>query len=113
MEMALGSDQTAPYALSMTYDRRAVKHVDLESGRFGLATKDMNGNWVNAADMNIGPNYGGSRRFVYGPWKPEYTLGTYGVDPKSRTVWAVINYNADFAAAEFPSVHEGGEDHVR
>jgi hypothetical protein len=36
---------------------------------------------------------------VTGPWKASYGLGTYGVDPGTKTVWAVLNYNADFAAA--------------
>lgn len=103
MANTLGSRQTAAYTLSMTYDRHSVKHVDLENGAFGLATKDKNGNWVNAADMNLGPNYGGARTFVYGPWSPEYTIGTYGVDTASHSVWAVVNYNGDFAAAMFPA----------
>ena len=69
----------------------------------------MNGNWVNAADMNIGPNYGGARTFVYGPWSPAYSLGTYGVDLVTHMVWAVINYNADFAAAKFPMAETRGK----
>ena len=27
-------------------------------------------------------------------------MGTYGVDPRSKTAWAVLNYNADFAVAD-------------
>ena len=34
-----------------------------------------------------------------GPWKPGYDLGTYGVDPGTKTAWAVLDYNADFAVA--------------
>jgi hypothetical protein len=97
MATTLGSSKTGTYTLSMTYDGKAVKHADLESGKFGLVTTTRSGTWVNAVDMN----YGGTRKFVYGPWSSEYKLGTYGVDPGSRTVWAVINYNADFAAAPF------------
>ena len=41
-----------------------------------------------------------TKAFVYGPYKPEYGLGTYGIDPKSKMAWAVINYNADFAVVE-------------
>lgn len=102
MRSILGSVQTPTFTLSMSYDHHAGRHADLEGGRFGLATR-VNGKWVNAVDMNIGANYGGARKFVYGPWAPGYTLGTYGVDPVSHTVWAVINYNADFAAAQFPA----------
>ena len=73
------------------------RHDDLETGKFGLATTTANGTWVNAVDMN----YGGTRKFVYGPWSSEYKLGTYGVDPSTNTAWAVINYNSDFAVAQF------------
>ena len=103
MATTLGSSQTGTYTLSMTYDRRDVRHADLESGKLGLATTTANGTWVNAVDMN----YGGSRKFVYGPWSSEYKLGTYGVDPSTNTAWAVINYNSDFAVAHF----DHGRDH--
>ncbi len=109
MATTLGSSQTGTYTLSMSYGRGDVKHADLEGGKFGLATTTANGTWVNAVDMN----YGGTRKFVYGPWSSEYKLGTYGVDPGSHTVWAVINYNADFAAAPFQNTQHhlnGNED---
>jgi hypothetical protein len=28
-------------------------------------------------------------------------LGTYGVDQKTKTAWAVINYQGDFSIASF------------
>jgi hypothetical protein len=62
-------------------------------GKFCLSTMDNDGKWGNAADMNIG----GTKKFVYGPYAGQ-ALGTYGVDPKTRTVWAVLNYNSNFAA---------------
>jgi hypothetical protein len=46
-------------------------------------------------------NFGGAKKFVLGPWKSDYGLGTYGIDLKTHTAWAVINYNADFAVAGF------------
>ena len=55
------------------------------------------GNWVNAVDFNIG----GTKQFVLGPWNASYGLGTYGVDQKTKTAWAVINYQGDFAVAPF------------
>jgi len=88
----LGEEQTDTYVLSMSYDKRPVH---LGNGAFTLATKDADGNWVNAVEMN----FGGNERFVMGPWKSAYELGTYGVDPKTKTVWAVLNYEGDFAAA--------------
>ena len=30
--------------------------------------------------------------------KPGYELGTYGVDPRTKDVWAVINHGGVFAA---------------
>jgi hypothetical protein len=84
---------TDTYALSMTYDPDLPEH--LGNGGFGIATKDAHGNWINAVDMN----FGGTKSFVMGPWKEGYALGTYGVDPSTKTAWAVINYNASFAVA--------------
>jgi hypothetical protein len=40
---------------------------------------------------------------VNGPWKAEYGLGAYGVDTAAQTVWAVLDYNSNFAAATFGS----------
>ncbi len=42
-------------------------------------------------------NQGGVKKYVAGPWKSGYELGTYGFDPKTNTAWAVINYTGDFA----------------
>lgn len=32
-----------------------------------------------------------------GPWDPSCALGTYGVDPSTKTAWAVLDYDGDFA----------------
>ncbi len=93
----LRSDRADTYALSLSYDPSKSRPEHLGEGLFGLAAKDANGNWVNAVDMNKD----GAKKFVMGPWKPEYELGTYGVDPGTKTAWAVINYNGDFAVARF------------
>jgi hypothetical protein len=81
----------------MTYDQKKVMPFHLGNGGFGIVTKDADGNWVNAVDMKSG----GAKMFVDGPWDPTYELGTYGVDPKTQTAWAVINYNSEFAVASF------------
>jgi hypothetical protein len=96
----LGSEQTDVYTLSMSYDK--MLPIQLGKGLLGLATKDENGDWVNAVDLN----FGGAKKFILGPWKPGYGLGTYGIDLKKKTAWAVINYNGDFAVAGFR--HFGG-----
>ena len=88
----LGSNQTDVYTLSMTYDH---KIGPFGNGDFGLATKDKDGKWINAVDMNIL----GAKKFVLGPWDLSYGIGTYGVDPTTNTAWAVIHYNGDFAVA--------------
>lgn len=93
----LGTDQTDTYALSISYDPKKAIPEHLGKGLFGLATRDANGNWMNAVDIN----FGGNKKFVVGKWKPSYELGTYGVDPSTKTAWAVINYNSDFAVARF------------
>ena len=79
----------------MSYDKMRFWPYSVGKGGFGIATKDANGNWVNAVDMNLG----GTKKFVVGPWNSSYELGTYGVDPRAHTAWAVINYNGDFAVA--------------
>ncbi|HET6491170.1 MAG TPA: hypothetical protein VFG28_15545, partial [Syntrophales bacterium] len=93
----LGSEQTDTYALSLSYDHHRLLPIQLGKVLLGLVTKDEGGRWVNAVDRNVG----GTKKFVLGPYKSGYELGTYGVDLKARTVWAVINYNGDFAAAGF------------
>jgi hypothetical protein len=86
-----GSDQADVYVLSLTFDY----NKDLRDGSVGIAPVDAGGNWVNAVDKN----YGGEKKFVTGPFKAGYGLGTYGIDPRSRTAWAVVNFDADFAVA--------------
>jgi hypothetical protein len=93
----LGSAQTDTYALSLSYDHHRLLPMQLGKGLLGLVTRDEKGHWVNAVDMN----FGGTKNFVLGPYKSGYGLGTYGIDLKAGTVWAVINYNADFAVAGF------------
>ncbi len=87
----VGTEQTDTYVLSMSYNFRTGWHF--RGGLFGIAALDSRGRWRNAVDLN----FGGKRRFILGPYKPRYKLGTYGIDPSTKTVWAVVNYNADFA----------------
>ena len=83
--------KTDTYTLSLSYGNGNTS----DDGSFGLATKDANGNWVNAVSLN----FGGTPKFVNGPWNSSYGLGTYGVDTATKTVWAVINHDGSFAAA--------------
>jgi hypothetical protein len=85
------------YTLSLSYDSRWMRSPHLLGGRFAIASQDEDGNWVNAVDLNAGA--ASVKKFVLGPWKAEYGLGTYGVDPSTRTAWAVVNYTGNFAVA--------------
>ena len=87
MGYILGSQETDVFTLSLTYDTK-------KTGAFVLATPDADGNWTNAVNQNLG----GAKTLVNGPWKASYDLGTYGIDTASGTVWAVLNYNGNFAA---------------
>lgn len=90
-----GRGQTATYTLSLSYRSTVPPILPSTSGKFGIAVLTSGGKWVNAVDQNIG----GAKRFVSGPWNSSYGLGTYGVDPATKTAWAVLNYNADFVVA--------------
>jgi hypothetical protein len=84
---------TDTYVLSLSYDPLLVRPTQLGTG-FCLAAKDAAGNWTNAVNLNAG----GSKKLVIGRWKPGYALGTYGVDPSTHTVWAVLNRDGEFVA---------------
>ena len=89
----LGTTTTDTYALSMSFEAPRGGH-DGFAGLGVLVTKDAKGHWVKAVDLNAA---GGVQRFVVGPWQPQDTLGTYGVDPATNTAWAVVNHNGSFA----------------
>ncbi|HME41475.1 MAG TPA: metallophosphoesterase [Syntrophorhabdales bacterium] len=89
----LGAGKTDAYVLFITYDPHLAKHPG--KGSFGIGAKDVKSTWVNAVNNNVG----GTKKFVKGPWKSSYGLGTYGVDRRTKTAWAVVNYNASFAVA--------------
>jgi len=98
----LGSGQTDTHVLTMTYNPSDISDAVATTGKVGIATKGAT-TWVNA----VSGNYGGTPRFVAGPYKPTYGqgaygLGSYGVDTTTHTFWAVINFNGDFAVA--PSI---------
>jgi hypothetical protein len=86
--------KTDTYVLSLRYEPQVLGLEAVEHGWFGLASPS-NGVWANAVERNVG----GSKRFIQGPWVPAYGLGTYGIDPATRTVWAVVNHEGDFAVA--------------
>ncbi len=94
----LGSFNTDVYVLEMSYDEQRTNGQRLGNAGYRLAAIDADGKWVNAVELNAGPQ---KKKFVKGPYNPSYGLGTYGIDMASGKVWAVINYAADFAAYKF------------
>jgi len=88
------SQVTDTYTLSISYNPRKIRASNLLRGGFCIAARDEDDNWVNAVDLNDG----GTKTFIRGSWKSDYELGTYGVDPRTKTVWAVLNHESDFVA---------------
>jgi hypothetical protein len=89
---AVRTKQGDTFVLAMSYDRRQQPE-HLGNGGFGIATRDARGAWVNAVDGNAG----GTKTFVVGSYDPSMKLGTYGVDPSTKTAWAIVNFDGDFA----------------
>ncbi len=83
---------TDTYTLSLSYNPKKFRPTQLASGKVAIAVSDADNLWHNAVELNEG----GTKRFVYGPWKSTYGLGTYGLDPKTNTAWAVLNNEGDF-----------------
>lgn len=97
------SNETDVYTLSLSYDHHRVGPLHHGAGCFGIAARDSDGKWVNAVDLN----FGGTKRFVRGPWKAGCGLGAYGLDHSTKTAWAVLNHEGDFAVArELGPAHE-------
>lgn len=92
LEQALGSARTDTYVLSMAFDRGGRSEADLVSGQFGVLARDSAGGWTLAVAGNQE-----APKFVAGPWKSEYGLGTYGVDLKTGSAWAVVDRAGEFA----------------
>lgn len=80
----------------MSYEPSQVSAAEIESGKFGIATNDADGTWINAVNQN----FGGGSTFVQRAWQEGDRLGTWGVDTATNTVWAVLNYNGFFAVVK-------------
>ncbi len=88
-------DTTDVYVLGLTYTMPARMEKTLKRGLPALVSKNRDGEWVPAAELN----FGGKGQFMSGPYRERYPLGTWGVDRKRKTVWAVVNREGVFAAA--------------
>ncbi len=85
---------TDEYVLSMSYNSKKTGAFELSNGKVCIAARNKDDQWVNAVKLN----HGGTTAFKKGPYKSTYGLGTYGIDPDTRTVWAVMNHEGDFVA---------------
>lgn len=103
--------------LSLTYDQTALGSLAAESLFVGwLDTRSgspTSQSWINAVLGNSAN--GVSRTTAYaGSWAdyraafsvtaPNAALGAWGVDAASRTVWAVVDHNSQFAAVPEPTL---------
>jgi len=93
IQSALGSEQSETYTLQISFTASDAITAAVKDGSAGIATLDDSGKWVNA----VYSNYGGTKKFVNGPWKSGYALGTYGLDTTNNVAWAVLNYGGKFA----------------
>lgn len=87
-----------PVAVLLSYDSSVtLTRSDINNGRsISLNTIDSEGNCANA----ISSNFGGTSKFVFGPWNKAYPLGTYGVDATNNIAWAVVNNGGDFVVVK-------------
>jgi hypothetical protein len=93
IQSAMGSEQSEVYTLQISFTATDAIDKAVKDGSAGIATLDDSGNWINA----VYSNYGGTKKFVAGPWKSGYALGTYGLDTTNNVAWAVLNYGGKFA----------------
>jgi len=98
LEATLGSDTTAPFAISLSYDSTKAVKDSLLAGKIQLLSRDTLGTWsLAAARSKTTPT------FAARAWASTDTLGAYGVDTATHTVWAVVNHGGDYAVANIAS----------
>ncbi|MFC7457417.1 metallophosphoesterase family protein [Brachybacterium sp. GCM10030267] len=82
------TDEADRFVLELSGGARAFR----ADGSYGLATRGEDGSWINAVDAN----HAGTKKFVKGPYREGYELGTYGVDPRTKKAWAVLDRGGVF-----------------
>ena len=97
MSLTLSGPATDQYVLSMSYKNSPfINGGALLSGKFCLLSRAANGKWVKAVSLNST----GSPAFVLGAWNSSYAIGTHGINPITRTAWAVLDHNGEFAVGQ-------------
>lgn len=94
----IGSEMGDWFTLELSYKGELA-------GPISLVTKDNNGNWINPSAMNDEV----MQKFIIGKYKENFEPGTYGIDPKTKTVWAVINNGGEFAIARSSDGDQDGD----
>jgi len=77
------------FVLELTGDARPFR----ADGSYGVAQRTDSGRWVNAVDRN----HSGTKQFTKGAYREGYDVGTYGVDPRTKKAWAVLDHGGVFA----------------
>ncbi len=102
MRDVIGSKKCDTYVLSMSYDTSI-------SGPLSIYSKDSVGNWNKTVNSNNGFNVS---HFVIGPYREQFGLGTYGIDPATHTVWAVVDHDGDFAIIKSTDGDQDGDNDI-
>lgn len=87
LQQELGSSTTEPFTVSLSYQPNRVP------GQVAICSPNADGRWVNTVDLNAG----GKSKQVAGVYAAGAPLGSWGVDPTTKTAWAVVDHGGEFA----------------
>jgi Calcineurin-like phosphoesterase len=102
MQDVIGNKKCDTYVLSMSYDTTL-------RGPLSIYSKDSLGNWNKTANNN---NVSNESHFVIGPYRQTFELGTYGIDPATHTVWAVVDHDGDFTVMRSSDGDQDGDNDI-
>ncbi|NLW30398.1 MAG: metallophosphoesterase [Fibrobacter sp.] len=94
----IGNEKGDWFTLELSYNGELT-------GPLSLVTKDSNGNWIKPSDINSEI----TQKFIIGKYKEEFGPGSYGIDPQTKTVWAVLNHGGEFAVAQSTDGDQDGD----
>jgi hypothetical protein len=93
--------------MQLQYDEASVlSQFGSENGLYLAWLNPATGGWENAIDGNS-TNASNRLDRAYNP-ATDFTLGNWGEDPVTNTVWAVIDHNSEFAVASSSPAPEPG-----
>jgi hypothetical protein len=101
----LGGTNNLEQVLQLTYDPADLTNAE-QNELFLAWFRESDGVWVNSVLGNTGTNPGYTGAAWLGSWSAyiaahpgatlSNSLGAFGVDTQSKTVWAAINHNSQF-----------------